>query len=228
MPTPPELETKFWQALKSDMTMMVGLDGVEDGHARPMTAQVDGERGPIWFFTAKDTEIVQRLKEGNRAIATFSSKGHDLFATVHGSLQLDNDRRNIDRLWNRFVAAWFEGGKDDPKLALLRLDAERAEIWLDGSSLVAGIKLLLGVDPKKSYKDQVTKVALRISAARLDRGEAHAVGSRVLRRWRYRAPCTAPIGTALTFKIARPAGTLLRSRARIAPAIEDNRDIPGR
>ena len=161
MPTPQELETKFWQALKSDMTMMVGLDGVEDGHARPMTAQVDGERGPIWFFTAKDTEIVQRLNEGNCAIATFSSKEHDLFATVHGSLQLDNDRRNIDRLWNRFVAAWFEGGKDDPKLALLRLDAERAEIWLDGSSLVAGIKLLLGVDPKESYKDQVAKVTLK-------------------------------------------------------------------
>jgi general stress protein 26 len=143
------------------MTMMVGLDGVEDGHARPMTAQVDGERGPIWFFTAKDTEIVRRLTEGNRAIATFSSIGHDLFATVHGSLHLDNDRRNIDRLWNRFVAAWFEGGKDDPKLALLRLDAERAEIWLDGSSLVAGLKLLLGVDPKESYKDQVAKVTLR-------------------------------------------------------------------
>ena len=161
MPTPQELETKFWHALKSDMTMMVGLDGVEDGHARPMTAQLGGERGPIWFFTAKDTEIVRRLQEGNRAIATFSSKGHDLFATVHCSLQLDNDRRNIDRLWNRFVAAWFEGGKDDPKLALLRLDAERAEIWLDGSSLVAGIKMLLGVDPKESYKDQVAKVALR-------------------------------------------------------------------
>ena len=80
---------------------------------------------------------------------------------MHGSLQLDNDRRNIDRLWNRFVAAWFEGGKDDPKLALLRLDAEQAEIWLDGSSLVAGIKMLLGVDPKESYKDQVAKVALR-------------------------------------------------------------------
>jgi hypothetical protein len=53
MPTPQEIEIKFWKALKSDMTMMIGLDGVEDGHARPMTAQLDGERGPIWFFTAK-------------------------------------------------------------------------------------------------------------------------------------------------------------------------------
>jgi len=65
-----------------------------------------------------------------------------LFATLHGGLTIDNDRAAIDRLWNRYVAAWYERGKDDPKLALLRLDAERAEIWLDASSLVAGIKML--------------------------------------------------------------------------------------
>jgi general stress protein 26 len=84
-----------------------------------------------------------------------------LFATVHGSLQLDNDRKTIDRLWSPFIAAWFEQGKDDPKLALLRLDPERAEIWLDGSSVVAGIKMLLGADPKKEYKENVAEVSLR-------------------------------------------------------------------
>jgi general stress protein 26 len=161
MPTPQELEAKFWKALQTDMTMMLGLDGVEDGHARPMTAQVEGDRGPIWFFAAKDNVLVQRLGEGNRAIATFTSKGHDLFATVHGNLILDNDRAAVDRLWNRYVAAWYEGGKDDPNLALLRLNAERAEIWLDASSLVAGIKLLFGADPKQEYKDKVAKVSLR-------------------------------------------------------------------
>ena len=69
-----------------------------------MTAQLEHEnRGPIWFFTAKDTAIVQILGHGghsNRAIATFASKGHDLFATIHGTLRLDNDRAVIDRLWN--------------------------------------------------------------------------------------------------------------------------------
>lgn len=161
MSTPQELEAKFWQALKSDRTMMLGLDGIEDGHARPMTAQVEGDHGPIWFFTARDNGIVRKLGAGDRAIATFSSTGHDLFATVHGSLHIDHDRATIDRLWNRFVAAWYEGGKDDPKLALLRLDPESAEIWLDASSMLAGIRLLLGVDPKQEYKDNVAKVALR-------------------------------------------------------------------
>jgi general stress protein 26 len=163
MPTPQELEQKFWKALKSDMTMMLGLDGVEDGHARPMTAQLEhDDHGPIWFFTAKDNTIVKKLAgQSNRAIATFTSKGHDLFATIHGTVSLDTDRAVIDRLWNRYVAAWYESGKDDPKLALLRLDPERAEIWADASSILAGVKLLLGVDPKKSYKDKVAEVSLR-------------------------------------------------------------------
>ncbi|TMJ14838.1 MAG: general stress protein [Alphaproteobacteria bacterium] len=156
-----EFEQLFWKALKSDMTMMLGLDGVEDGHTRPMTAQVEGESGPIWFFTSSENDLVSETSESSRAIATFVSKGHDLFATVHGSLRLDTDRAAVDRLWNPFVAAWFEGGKDDPKLRLLRLDPDRAQIWLDGSSLVAGVKALLGVDPKKDYRDKVAEVDLQ-------------------------------------------------------------------
>jgi len=161
MPTPQELEAKFWSALKSDRTMMLGLDGVEDGHARPMTAQIEKERGPIWFFTVTDNAIVQQLEHGNRAIATFTSKGHDLFATVHGRLSVDTDLAVVDRFWTRFVAAWYEGGRDDPTLTLLRLDAQQAEILEESSSLVAGIKMLFGADPKQDYKDKVAKVRMR-------------------------------------------------------------------
>ena len=161
MATPQELEEKFWKALESDRTLMLGLDGVEDGHARPMTAQAENRHGPIWFFTARDNALVQHLGQGHRAIAAFVSKGHDLFASIKGNLVLDTDPAVIDRLWNPFVAAWYQGGKDDPNLALLRLDAEHAEIWLNGSSLVAGVKMLLGIDPKKDYQDKVADVDLR-------------------------------------------------------------------
>jgi general stress protein 26 len=164
MADPQELEAKFWKALKSDMTMMLGLNGIEDGHARPMIAQLETTQNAIWFFTATDNSIVQNLDDRagrNRAIATFASKGHDLFATVHGSLKIDNNRDVIDRLWNRFVAAWYPGGKADPKLVLLRLDPERAEIWLNESSIFTGITLMLGSDPKKEYKENVATVSLR-------------------------------------------------------------------
>ena len=163
MATPQDIEAKFWKALRSDMTMMLGLDGVEDGHTRPMTAQLEGEenQGPIWFFGSKDTALTQSLTRGHRAIATFTSKGHDVFATVQGTLSLNQNPAMVDKLWNKFVAAWYPGGKTDPNLALMRFDAEHAEIWLAGSSLIAGLKMLLGSDPKKDYKDKVAEVSLK-------------------------------------------------------------------
>lgn len=155
-----DLEAKFWKALKSDRTMMLGIDGAQDGHARPMTAQFENDSGPIWFFCADDNGLLPLLDCSNRAIAIFAAKDHDLFAAVHGRLSLDTDPATIDRLWNRFVAAWFEGGRDDPKLRLLRLDPEDAQIWLDEHSLFAGMKMVLGIDPKAAYKDKVATVRL--------------------------------------------------------------------
>jgi general stress protein 26 len=161
-----EIKEKFWKALKKDMTMFLGLAEGEDGHARPMTAQLDdddAQSGPIWFFTATDNKLFQQIGDsaigGSRAMAHFASKGHDLWATVHGTLSTTRDRATIDRLWNPFVAAWYES-KDDPKIGLIRLDTESAEIWIDANSAVAGIKMLLGIDPKKDYKDKVAEVSL--------------------------------------------------------------------
>ena len=58
------------------------------------------------------------------------------------------------------AAAWYPGGKDDPSLVLLRLDAQQAEIWLHESSLFSGAKLLLGADPKKEYAENTALVRL--------------------------------------------------------------------
>jgi general stress protein 26 len=172
MATDAEIRSKFWKALKSDMTMFLGMAEGEDGHARPMTAQLEDEHyddgeyhGPLWFFTATDNALYRLIQQAElggtspRAMAHFTAKGHDVWATLHGELSTTRDRATIDRLWNRYVAAWYEG-KDDPKIALIHLDPEDAEIWIDASSLVAGIKMLLGIDPKKDYKDKVADVRL--------------------------------------------------------------------
>ncbi len=159
-----KIEAKFWKALISDMTVMLGIEG--EGDAQPMTAQLDSEDGaeyrggPIWFFTSKETDLARASAGGKAAMLHFASKGHDLFASARGRLIPDDDRDTIDRLWNPFVAAWYEGGRDDPKLQLLRFDPGRAQIWLNERNLYSGIKLLLGRDPKQDYKDKVADVHL--------------------------------------------------------------------
>ncbi len=155
------LEDKFWDELDDSPFVMLGLQGVDDDFTRPMTAQVDG--GTIYFFADSSEDLVAGLQRSNRAVATFASKGHSLFASIHGTLELNTDREVIDRLWNPMIASWFKDGKDDPKLALIRLDATSADIWEAdaGSTLKAAAIKLLGRDPGKHHRDEHrTEVAL--------------------------------------------------------------------
>jgi general stress protein 26 len=156
----------MWDAIQSERTIMLGLDGEGGVPPRPMTALIEdedgeGQKGPLWIFTATTTELARTLGLGPApATVTVTSKGHDLFATLTGSLARTDDPAVIDRLWNPFVAAWYPGGKNDPTLALMRFDPAGAEIWENGSSLVAGIKSLFGIDPRKDYRDSKTEVPL--------------------------------------------------------------------
>lgn len=157
-----EIEARFWKALRSDMTVMLGLGSEID--QRPMAAQLEGkeDRGPVWFFGHTDSDLYEALGERTKeAQFSFASKGHDVWATVAGRLRVDRDRAKIDALWSPQAAAWYENGKDDPKLLLLRFDIDHAKVWKDGSSLIAGFLSILGRDPKQDYKDNVAEVGAR-------------------------------------------------------------------
>ncbi|MGV8923428.1 MAG: pyridoxamine 5'-phosphate oxidase family protein [Thermomonas sp.] len=152
-----ELKERFWNALSKERTAMLGCTGA---YPRPMTAQTENDGGPIWFFTARENDLAEATARKPRdGLLMFTAKDHAMFATVGGTLQQDNDPVVIERLWNPFVAAWYKG-KDDPKLRLLRFDPGNAEIWQNASSLIAGIKMLIGIDPRKSLEDDVAKVRL--------------------------------------------------------------------
>ncbi len=45
-------------------------------------------------------------------------------------------------------------------MRLLRFDAGDAQIWLNETSLFAGLKMLLGSDPKTDYADKVAETTL--------------------------------------------------------------------
>jgi general stress protein 26 len=158
-----DIEDKFWKSLKQDRTVMLGFTKVDQGHTQPMTAVLedqDIERRQIWIFTSRDTDFATKLGSGQSALLTFATKGHDLFAMLDGRIEPDNDKATIERLWNPFIAAWFKGGKSDPKLLLMRFDPADGQIWLNENSVFAGIKMLMGADPKKDYADKVAKVRM--------------------------------------------------------------------
>jgi general stress protein 26 len=155
-----KIEARFWKELKASPVMILGVAGSRDGHGQPMTAFFDDEHGPFWFFTTTDNGLVQSLNQSDRAMAHFVAKGHDVFSTLHGNLSVERNQAVIDHFWNSHIEQWYPAGRNDPKLCMLRLDAESATIWLNESNFTAGIQRLFGKDPKEQYKDKVAEVAL--------------------------------------------------------------------
>lgn len=145
---PQELKDKFWKAMSASPYVMLQLDQDPDS-AAPMTAQLDKDaNSAIWFFTSRDN----RFAAMGPATATFSSKGHDVFARFAGNLVEETSRERLDAQWNNFVEAWFPGGKDDPNLLMLRMDLGDASIWAGELGALNTVKMALGMDVTKDIK----------------------------------------------------------------------------
>ena len=151
-----DIKKQFWKALADSPYVMLGATGEREHHI-PMNAQLDKDaNSAFWFFTATDN----RLAGGGAAMVQFASKGHDLFACIAGTLRPETDRAVLDRLWSNPVAAWYPGGKDDPKLLLLRFDLDDAEIWTADAGIKGMFKLAAGMTMKEGELGQHAEVAL--------------------------------------------------------------------
>ena len=146
-----------FKALKHSPFVMIGLDDTPD-HSAPMTAQIaDNVQDKLWFFTSKDNHIAM----GGPAMMRFAAKGHDFFACLHGTLSEDHDPAMIDQLWSTPVAAWYPGGKEDPRLLLLRYDINSAEMWDADLSLTGMVKMLFGAKIKPDDMDDHAEITTR-------------------------------------------------------------------
>lgn len=152
---PRKLKQDLWRKLADSPFVMVGpADGRT--HSEPLTAQLDDDQvDTLFFFIGKDN----RVASGGKVMMQFVSKGHDFFACIDGDARVDNDFALIDKLWNKQVEAWFPGGKEDPNLALLRVDIDSAELWETDMSIAGRVKMLFGGTIKGGDEGSHAKVS---------------------------------------------------------------------
>lgn len=116
----------------------VGMLGVEGSgqHMQPMTHFPDRDTGEIWFITSIETDLVRAVGQGARAHYCVVSKDQDFYACLAGTLEQAHNSAKLDDLWSPMVAAWFEGGREDPKVSLLRLVLSDGALWATTESTV--------------------------------------------------------------------------------------------
>jgi general stress protein 26 len=128
--SPEELRERLWKELDEARIVMLGLVGGEPHHMQPMAAFGDKADDAIWFFTRKETDLVQQTGAGHDAMVCIMAKDMEFQACIHGRLVPDTDRAKMDQFWSPFVSAWYPEGKDDPALTMVRLDPIDARVWV--------------------------------------------------------------------------------------------------
>ena len=101
----------------------------EDGHlvSRPMAPQQRAFDGDLWFFTEDPSHKTDEVRAHPQVnVALESGKG---WVSVSGPADIVKDRAKIDEFWSTGAEAWFEEGREDPAVALLRVHAQTAEYW---------------------------------------------------------------------------------------------------
>lgn len=128
---------QLFDFLDDTRAVMLGLD--QPGQSmQPMAPQVDDDRHAIWFFAKRDSELGKAIngQAAARARICLISGDHDYHACISGSIGEDANSAVIDDFWSPVVAAWFDEGKQDPNLMMLRFDPGEADIWASSGSVV--------------------------------------------------------------------------------------------
>lgn len=120
-----------------DFCMLTTIEENGDLHSRPMSSngQID-PNGDLWFFTNASSHKVSEVANSPKVNVSFADPENQKYISTSGRAELIGDRRKIEELWKPEFKIWFPKGKDDPEIALLKVNLEKAEYWDSSSSTV--------------------------------------------------------------------------------------------
>lgn len=98
-------------------------------HSVPMSRQEVDDQGNIWYLFSSDSLTYDNLQNDKRVSVLFSQPSDYNFLNVHGTAEIYQDKARIDKYWNKFMEAWFEKGKDDPHIRVLKVNVKDANYW---------------------------------------------------------------------------------------------------
>ena len=113
-------------------------------HSRPLAIIEDEFQGTLWFFTADPSPKTDDIAIHPAVnVSVGDGKG---WLSLSGTASVSRDQERIDAYWNPWAAAYFEGGRDDPAVALLEVRVDSVHYWdLDKPAIVKAFEVAKGM-----------------------------------------------------------------------------------
>lgn len=132
------------------------LPGSDTGGIRPMAIQQADDAGALWFLSASDSHKNAEIEADPAVRLLLQSSRHSGFLALEGQATISRDRDRIDALWNPIMKTWFTGGKDDPRITVIRVTPSSGYYWDNKhGDLVAATKMVIGAAIGKTLDDSI-------------------------------------------------------------------------
>jgi general stress protein 26 len=128
----PEPIDELYQLIESIETCMMTTRRM-DGRlvSRPMATQTRQPIADLWFVTDIESDKLDELEHDPQINLAYFDNDSREWVSVSGSARISTDRERIRALYQPDWKMWFgrldevrDGGPDDPRLALILVDAE--------------------------------------------------------------------------------------------------------
>lgn len=103
--------------------------GTNYPHSIPMSRQEVDDQGNIWFLFSAESDTYKHLQQNKEVSLTFGDIKSYEFLSINGTGEVSRDAARIDKYWNDMIAAWFEKGKEDPNIRILKITPAEAHYW---------------------------------------------------------------------------------------------------
>ena len=122
--------------------MMSTVNNKGDVHAWPMTtSETSLGAKEIWFIGDKTSDVVKDIQDNPKIGLSYASEDEKNYVSVSANAELSSDQAKLEELWSPVYNAFFEHGKEDPNVQLIKVVPHGVECWLSGSSTVNMFKM---------------------------------------------------------------------------------------
>lgn len=113
-------------------------------HSRPLAVIQDEFDGTLWFFTGDPSPKTADIATHPAVnVSVGDGKG---WLSLSGTGRVSRDAARIDKYWNPWAEAYFEGGRHDPSVALLEVEVSTIHYWdLDKPAIVTAFEVVKGL-----------------------------------------------------------------------------------
>ena len=98
-------------------------------NSRPMTLQEADNEGNLWFISGDTSNKNFEIKDDRRVQLFFMNNSDYQYLSVFGEATIYKDKSTIEDKWSPMAKAWFEDGKDDPDVSIIRVQPKDTYYW---------------------------------------------------------------------------------------------------